>query len=81
MAQIIQLTFDWGRATASPMGDDLSVEETYFGQPFEDICKRCDLRELCSSDDCGKKLYDIDLPELQDYLQTFEDWLLDPIQI
>lgn len=79
MAKMIQLTFDWMPATALFGGDEQIFEETYIGKPFEDICKRCDLRDFCSSDDCGKKLYPIDLPEQQDNIQSFEDWLSDPL--
>lgn len=38
-----------------------------------DPCRSCPLRELCDRDNCGMKLYDVDVPE-QEYM-PFEDWV------
>lgn len=42
-----------------------------------DPCKGCPLRDLCGADDCGMKLYDIDVPTPE--TQDFEDWLSEPL--
>lgn len=42
-----------------------------------DPCRSCPLRELCEPDNCGQKLYDVDVPE-QEYT-PFEDWVDAPL--
>lgn len=42
-----------------------------------DPCKGCPLKGICADDDCGMKLYDIDVPEQEYY--PFEEWLSDPL--
>lgn len=42
-----------------------------------DPCRSCPLRELCEPDNCGMKLYDVDVPE-QDYM-PFADWVDAPL--
>lgn len=42
-----------------------------------DPCKGCPLAGLCSSDDCGMHLYELDEKE-QNYT-PFEDWLSEPL--
>lgn len=38
-----------------------------------DPCRSCPLRELCDPDNCGMKLYDVDVPELE--YMPFNDWV------
>lgn len=42
-----------------------------------DPCRSCPLRELCEPDNCGMKLYDVDVPE-QEY-SPFADWVNAPL--
>lgn len=42
-----------------------------------DPCKGCPLKEVCSPDDCGMKLYETDDPE-ENY-ESFEEWLSEPL--
>lgn len=42
-----------------------------------DPCRGCPLCEVCAPEDCGMKLYDIDVSEPES--QDFEDWLSDPL--
>lgn len=42
-----------------------------------DPCRSCPLRELCEPDNCGMKLYDVDVPE-QEYT-PFANWVDAPL--
>lgn len=42
-----------------------------------DPCRSCPLRDICTEESCGQKLYDVDVPE-QEYA-PFEDWLDAPL--
>lgn len=42
-----------------------------------DPCRRCPEWGLCSSDDCGMKLYELD--DKEENYTPFEDWLSEPL--
>lgn len=42
-----------------------------------DPCRSCPLHAVCSSDECGMKLYEVDDAEENYY--PFTDWLSDPL--
>lgn len=79
--QAIQLPL-WGEppAAATPISEtalDVCPRQENNSTLNLDPCRGCPLREVCAPDDCGMKLYELDVndPDTIDW----EDWLSDPI--
>lgn len=59
MAQIIQLSLNFGQA---PVSEPLPDMEEMQGIKTLNPCKHCELRKVCDSDDCGQHLFSLDIP-------------------
>lgn len=85
MAQLIQLAINFS-TTADLSGgalqnkdstSELGISQVQIVDEFEyftDPCRYCEFWGLCSSDDCAKKLFDIDQYEDPIY-EDFDEWL------
>lgn len=59
MAQIIQLSLNFGKA---PVSGPRVLQSVIDRAAIPDPCKHCELREVCDSDDCGQHLFSLDTP-------------------
>ena len=57
-----QIDLFTGLAIATPMNPQQEPTTLEPAAHIVNPCEGCDLKEWCSSDDCGKKGYPIDLP-------------------
>lgn len=85
MAQIIQMSINFGYSELTPTmlqrpGNNQptvhpNLDLDYMShEEYLDCCAKCDLRELCSADECGAHLYPLDSNEPLNWIEENEWW-------